>query len=128
MEHAGKSTTIGHLLYSTKNIDNFYEIAKQAFNKNAHSFRYAWIMDKFEPERVSGHTIRISSRPLETQKYYFSLIDIQGKKSFIKNAIKGIFQGDAAVIVVPADKDAIENIFSDNESFKDQILHICHGN
>ena len=33
MEHAGKSTTIGHLLYSTKNIDNFYEIANHAFDE-----------------------------------------------------------------------------------------------
>ena len=125
MEHAGKSTTIGHLLYSTKNIDNFQEIANQAYNKNAHSFRYAWIMDKLESEREMHHTNKISSKKFETQKYYFSLIDIQGRKYLIKNALKGIFLGDAAVIVVPADNDGIKNIFSDDNSFKDQILAAC---
>jgi elongation factor 1-alpha len=122
MEHAGKSTTIGHLLYSAKNLDDFQEKVNPVYGYNADSFRYAWIMDKSKLERESRHTIRISSRKLETQKYYFSLIDIQGKKNLIKNAIKGIFQGDAAVIIVPADSDAIKNIFSDNESFKDQII------
>jgi elongation factor 1-alpha len=110
MEHAGKSTTIGHLLYSTKNINDFQEF----------SFRYAWIADKRQIERESGHTYRISTRKLETEKYYFSLINIQGKKNLIKNAIKGIFMGDAAIIIVPA--VGFESIFSDNQSFKDQVL------
>jgi elongation factor 1-alpha len=77
-------------------------------------------MDKSKSEREMCHTNRISSRKLETEKYYFSLINIQGKKNLIKNAIKGIFMGDAAIIIVPA--VGFESIFSDNQSFKDQVL------
>ena len=124
MTHAGKSTSIGHLLYSTKNINinDFQKLAKQAYEYGYYSFRYAWIMDTCKYERERGHTHSGYSREFETEKYYFSIIDIPGKKNLIKNTIKGIFQGDVAIIVVPADKDGIKNIFSDEESFKDQII------
>ena len=93
MAHAGKSTSIGHLLYSTKNIDlkNFQKLSKQAYEYGLYSFRYAWIIDKLKSERESGHTINTSSIKLETEKYYFSIIDIPGKKELIKNSIRGIF-------------------------------------
>ena len=120
MEHAGKSNTIGHLLFSTKNINDFQEISKKAKENDKYSFKYAWIMDKSKSEREMCHTNRISSIKLETEKYYFSLINIQGKKKLLKNAIKGIFMGDAAIIIVPA--VGFKSIFSDNQSFKDQIL------
>ena len=114
--HTGKSTSIGHLLYSTNNINSndFQKLAKQSKEWGIYSFRYAWIMDKYKLERESTHTLITTSRKFETEKYFFSLVDIPGKKNLIKNEIKGIFQGDVAIIVVPA--DAIENIFSDKES------------
>ena len=50
------------------------------------------------------------------------------KKKFIKNATKGIFEGDVAIIIVPVDKD-FEKLFSEEESLKDHIIiNLYNGN
>ena len=120
---SGKSTTIGHLLYDTGNIDfnEFEKIKISAKNYISYSYRYAWIMDKFYHERTYRNTINASYNKFETDKYFFSIIDIPGKKKFIKNATKGIFEGDVAIIIVPVDKD-FEKLFSEEESLKDHII------
>ena len=85
-------------------------------------------MDKFYHERTYRNTINASYNKCETDKYFFSIIDIPGKKKFIKNATKGIFEGDVAIIIVPVDKD-FEKLFSEEESLKDHIIiNLYNGN
>ena len=122
---SGKSTTIGHLLLDTNTIssDYFENIKKYVQQYNFYySYRYAWIFDSTYHERTWRHTIESKSKKLETEKYFFSVIDIPGKKNLVKNATLGIFQGDAAIIVVPADEISFQEIFSEETSFKDQII------
>ena len=121
---SGKSTTIGHLLYDTGNIDinEFQKIKNESYEIGIYSDRYAWIMDKYYHERTYSHSINNSSIKLETEKNYYTLIDIPGQKRLIRNALRGIFEGDISVIVVPADENKLKDLFSDKETLKDHII------
>lgn len=112
-EHSGKSTTIGHLLYDTGNLDfnTFQKCKNDAQNLDKYSYRFAWILIKKNDEKKFCHTINTYINKCEVEKYEFSFIDIPGKIKLINNSIKGIFLGDVAVIVVPAEKDAFEKSF-----------------
>uniref|UniRef100_A0A8C5N0K4 Tr-type G domain-containing protein n=1 Tax=Leptobrachium leishanense TaxID=445787 RepID=A0A8C5N0K4_9ANUR len=62
MHYSGKSTTTGHLIYKCggtdkRTIENF---EKEAAEMGKGSFKYAWVLDKLEVERVCGITIDIS--------------------------------------------------------------------
>ena len=123
-EKSGKSTTIGHLIYDTRNFDinQFQKIKQKSYEIGYYSYRYAWIMDRYYHERTDSHSINTSSIKFETEKYYYTLIDIPGKKRLIRNALRGIFEGDVAVIVVPADENELKNLFSDEQTLKDHII------
>ena len=79
-------------------------------------------MDKYYHERTYSHTINTSSIKLEAEKHYYTLIDILGNKRLIRNALRGIFEGDVAVIIVPADENELKNLFSDEKTLKDHII------
>ena len=122
---SGKSTTIGHLLYESGYIDNnTFEKIKE-YSKRCYSYhhRYAWIMDNNYHERTENHTINTSSVKLETGKYNFSLIDIPGRLELINDAVKGIFQGDVAVIIVPVNEKSTKELFAEGDSLQDHIIH-----
>lgn len=70
-------------MYDTGNIDfnEFEKIKISAKNYISYSYRYAWIMDKFYHERTYRNTINASYNKCETDKYFFSIIDIPGKKN-----------------------------------------------
>jgi len=70
----GKSTTVGHLFYLTKTIDERtiqrYEEEAKTLGKG--TFKFAWVLDKFKEERERGLTIDLSFWKFETPKYFFS--------------------------------------------------------
>ena len=121
-KNSGKSTTIGHLLYSTGNIsqDYFIKTTNAANSFGISSYRYSWLLDNIWDERTYIKTINPHIRKFETAKYYYSLIDLPGSFKYKKNIIKGLSLAEAAVIIVEAKNDI--NDIIDKEHIKDYLI------
>ena len=107
----GKSTTIGHLLYSTENIIpyNFIEACNSTIAMGIPSYKYSWLINKTKQERESFKTIMFHINKFETKNYDLNLIDLPGFFGFRKNIIKGLSLADAVVVIVSPENDIPEN-------------------
>jgi bifunctional enzyme CysN/CysC len=116
----GKSTLIGRLLHDTGSLpEGKLAELKAASDKRGGTLEWSFLLDAFQAERDQGITIDTTQIFFGTDKRRYVIIDAPGHKEFLKNAISGVAQAQAAFLVI----DAAEGVREQSRRHA-LILHI----
>ena len=99
---AGKSTTLGHLLYLTKNITDheMKNIEREAELNGKKKFSYAYILDSDNEERVRGITQYYNKYDFNYNNQQYQMLDTPGHKMYIKEMITALSNNNDAIVCV----------------------------
>jgi elongation factor 1-alpha len=83
---AGKSTTVGRVLFDSGVIDEaaMRKLKEKAQELGKGGFEFAFVMDNLKEERERGVTIDLAHKKFTTPKYEFTIIDAPGHRDFIR--------------------------------------------
>lgn len=123
---AGKSTITGHLLVLEGQVDDrtLEKTFRDAEATKMDSWKYAFVMDTSEEERVKGKTVECARAAFSTDNRKFMLIDAPGHNGYVPAMIAGATQADVAVLVISARGSEFEAGFSRGGQTREHAL-IC---
>ncbi len=99
----GKSTLIGRLLHDTGSLpEGKLAELQAASDKRGGTLEWSFLLDSFQAERDQGITIDTTQIFFATKKRPYVIIDAPGHKEFLKNAVSGVAQAQAALLVIDA--------------------------
>lgn len=78
---AGKSTTVGHLIFNLGGISDreMRKLQNEADHLGKSSFGFAYYLDTNKEERQRGLTIKANTKDFYTEKYHYSVVDAPGE-------------------------------------------------
>jgi len=117
----GKSTLIGRLLYDSQKI---LDDQLSVLQKNSEEIQFALLTDGLRAEREQGITIDVAYRYFETSKRKFIVADCPGHVQYTRNAITGLSNVNAAVILIDATR-GIQNQ-TKRHAFLVSLLQVSH--
>lgn len=99
----GKSTLIGRLLHDTGSLpEGKLAELQAASDKRGGTLEWSFLLDSFQAERDQGITIDTTQIFFQTAARPYVIIDAPGHKEFLKNAVSGVAQAQAALLVIDA--------------------------
>jgi len=101
----GKSTLIGHILYSSKLLYADQEqalILDSQVGSRSGKIDYSLLLDGLMAEREQGITIDVAYRYFTTEKRSFIVADTPGHEEYTRNMAVGASFADLAIILVDA--------------------------
>ena len=102
----GKSTLIGHLLYSSKLLytDQIKALELDSKMRKNNSLDYSMLLDGLDEEREQGITIDVAYRYFKTPKRSFIVLDTPGHEEYTRNMAVGASQADLAILLIDVTK------------------------
>jgi sulfate adenylyltransferase subunit 1 len=107
----GKSTLIGHILYSSKLLYADQEqalILDSQVGSRSGKIDYSLLLDGLMAEREQGITIDVAYRYFTTEKRSFIVADTPGHEEYTRNMAVGASFADLAIILVDATQGVLQ--------------------
>ena len=119
----GKSTTIGHLShrFGALTKKELKSIEKTAVLQGRGPKKMAWSIDRTQLERDQDTSIQSTCTTFVSKRYCICAINVPSQRKYLKNALSGITQADAVLLVLPMVESEFEQGLGIHS--KTSILH-----
>ena len=116
----GKSTMIARLLAEVGYLpEGRIEEVQAASIRRGTGFEWSYVLDALQAERDQAVTIEMTRIQLQLSGRPFTLMDVPGHRRFLRNAVVGLADADAAVVLADAARPS--DVSPDKPTYKVKI-------
>ena len=125
---SGKSTIVGHLLYTLNELDKKevhknLKVKSSKDEKNNNTLAFAFATDEAIEERERGVTIDIAFKPFSTKTKNIMALDAPGHQDFIPSMLAGTSAADSALLVIDSGINAFSaGFYKDGQTREHALL------